>query len=137
MIRRPPRSTRTDTLFPYTTLFRSSKYRSVPLEANRRSYRPGSNESTRRVCTTDRRYRGPIDTNRSQIEQFGYFSHIFNIRTNKPVTPERPISMAERDVGFCGNPTTHFARVHRDRHLASTEERTVGKGCVRTCRDWW
>src|SRR3546814_20212858 len=25
MIRRPPRSTRTDTLFPYTTLFRSQK----------------------------------------------------------------------------------------------------------------
>src|SRR3546814_2852900 len=25
MIRRPPRSTRTDTLFPYTTLFRSMK----------------------------------------------------------------------------------------------------------------
>src|SRR3546814_2389805 len=28
MIRRPPRSTRTDTLFPYTTLFRSVGYRS-------------------------------------------------------------------------------------------------------------
>src|SRR3546814_17229265 len=27
MIRRPPRSTRTDTLFPYTTLFRSAKGR--------------------------------------------------------------------------------------------------------------
>src|SRR3546814_2522475 len=26
MIRRPPRSTRTDTLFPYTTLFRSSDH---------------------------------------------------------------------------------------------------------------
>src|SRR3546814_2079037 len=26
MIRRPPRSTRTDTLFPYTTLFRSRDY---------------------------------------------------------------------------------------------------------------
>src|SRR3546814_20987834 len=26
MIRRPPRSTRTDTLFPYTTLFRSAVY---------------------------------------------------------------------------------------------------------------
>src|SRR3546814_2245356 len=26
MIRRPPRSTRTDTLFPYTTLFRSGGY---------------------------------------------------------------------------------------------------------------
>src|SRR3546814_12978179 len=31
MIRRPPRSTRTDTLFPYTTLFRSC-YRQVPQE---------------------------------------------------------------------------------------------------------
>src|SRR3546814_6779243 len=28
MIRRPPKSTRTDTLFPYTTLFRSSTRRS-------------------------------------------------------------------------------------------------------------
>src|SRR3546814_9323620 len=27
MIRRPPRSTRTDTLFPYTTLFRSKELR--------------------------------------------------------------------------------------------------------------
>src|SRR3546814_20023359 len=27
MIRRPPRSTRTDTLFPYTTLFRSQNHR--------------------------------------------------------------------------------------------------------------
>src|SRR3546814_3883272 len=27
MIRRPPRSTRTDTLFPYTTLFRSTRTR--------------------------------------------------------------------------------------------------------------
>src|SRR3546814_1149486 len=29
MIRRPPRSTRTDTLFPYTTLFRSHARRAV------------------------------------------------------------------------------------------------------------
>src|SRR3546814_9497129 len=29
MIRRPPRSTRTDTLFPYTTLFRSLQPRNV------------------------------------------------------------------------------------------------------------
>src|SRR3546814_19905940 len=29
MIRRPPRSTRTDTLFPYTTLFRSAHHRHV------------------------------------------------------------------------------------------------------------
>src|SRR3546814_1597224 len=34
MIRRPPRSTRTDTLFPYTTLFRSR--RQVPRQERRR-----------------------------------------------------------------------------------------------------
>src|SRR3546814_14811177 len=32
MIRRPPRSTRTDTLFPYTTLFRSIGWRLSPAE---------------------------------------------------------------------------------------------------------
>src|SRR3546814_5761596 len=43
MIRRPPRSTRTDTLFPYTTLFRSSNTRSP-------SAAPGS----RTVCNGNR-----------------------------------------------------------------------------------
>src|SRR3546814_4854747 len=33
MIRRPPRSTRTDTLFPYTTLFRSAHRWRRPLSA--------------------------------------------------------------------------------------------------------
>src|SRR3546814_17792276 len=33
MIRRPPRSTRTDTLFPYTTLFRSRDLRSWRLRS--------------------------------------------------------------------------------------------------------
>src|SRR3546814_6717526 len=36
MIRRPPRSTRTDTLFPYTTLFRSSSCHSITLSLDRR-----------------------------------------------------------------------------------------------------
>src|SRR3546814_4093041 len=38
MIRRPPRSTRTDTLFPYTTLFRSRRHR----RRRRHRSRPGS-----------------------------------------------------------------------------------------------
>src|SRR3546814_8034965 len=37
MIRRPPRSTRTDTLFPYTTLFRSQR----PAGAHLGGYHPG------------------------------------------------------------------------------------------------
>src|SRR3546814_17518902 len=36
MIRRPPRSTRTDTLFPYTTLFRSIKARAADAEGDAR-----------------------------------------------------------------------------------------------------
>src|SRR3546814_3401040 len=35
MIRRPPRSTRTDTLFPYTTLFRSKIIADAPIEVIR------------------------------------------------------------------------------------------------------
>src|SRR3546814_2062371 len=54
MIRRPPRSTRTDTLFPYTTLFRS--------EGGPPALR-GSRQGTRRASVSgvgrlfDRRYR--------------------------------------------------------------------------------
>src|SRR3546814_8733443 len=39
MIRRPPRSTRTDTLFPYTTLFRS-RVTLPPVAAERRFAEP-------------------------------------------------------------------------------------------------
>src|SRR3546814_2037350 len=38
MIRRPPRSTRTDTLFPYTTLFRSWVWGPLNTSANKNSF---------------------------------------------------------------------------------------------------
>src|SRR3546814_8517739 len=46
MIRRPPRSTRTDTLFPYTTLFRSS--------SAERSRGPRVQQSPTRRCQRSR-----------------------------------------------------------------------------------
>src|SRR3546814_1867153 len=51
MIRRPPRSTRTDTLFPYTTLFRSGSRKSGASAGRRRwprspMARTGSGRST-------------------------------------------------------------------------------------------
>src|SRR3546814_2751238 len=49
MIRRPPRSTRTDTLFPYTTLFRSASSRptwSRATNAPRRATSSGSPAAT-------------------------------------------------------------------------------------------
>src|SRR3546814_5337139 len=48
MIRRPPRSTRTDTLFPYTTLFRSAlRYVHLPDQAKRSSQ---TSRSSRNCC---------------------------------------------------------------------------------------
>src|SRR3546814_7752668 len=50
MIRRPPRSTRTDTLFPYTTLFRSTRHRGggpVAAGARRDQLRAGHDAPSR------------------------------------------------------------------------------------------
>src|SRR3546814_7130184 len=58
MIRRPPRSTRTDTLFPYTTLFRSRARQS------RRDAADGLVE-LEQVRRQDRRCDGPRDGRRA------------------------------------------------------------------------
>src|SRR3546814_1092964 len=58
MIRRPPRSTRTDTLFPYTTLFRAVDWNAVPLARRGRQgklRRGGSVDADRQICRVDRR----------------------------------------------------------------------------------
>src|SRR3546814_20110409 len=66
MIRRPPRSTRTDTLFPYTTLFRSEALTSVaqtavapPSEGTLLSCRLGEPPRTQQM---NRRLQGGIST---------------------------------------------------------------------------
>src|SRR3546814_20910822 len=57
MIRRPPRSTRTDTLFPYTTLFRSgvSRRQSAPKSA-KQSETVGCDVVTRRHDPREKRF---------------------------------------------------------------------------------
>src|SRR3546814_2209471 len=45
MIRRPPISTRTDTLFPYTTLFRSPRMGCSPFSPHRRRLAPPPHSS--------------------------------------------------------------------------------------------
>src|SRR3546814_21062370 len=51
MIRRPPRSTRTDTLFPYTTLFRSTRQEAHL--RHRRKFLHGPFDPVRRRATVD------------------------------------------------------------------------------------
>src|SRR3546814_9542648 len=54
MRRRPPRSTRTDTLFPYTTLFRSSSRCSGPAWKSGGHPMPPSSWPSRRWCPAKR-----------------------------------------------------------------------------------
>src|SRR3546814_3084651 len=55
MIRRPPRSTRTDTLFPYTTLFRSYGVRPVVVTAEVELQAARERDAVSSVGTADRR----------------------------------------------------------------------------------
>src|SRR3546814_16572091 len=61
MIRRPPRSTRTDTLFPYTTLFRSGR----PLRERPISYLPSSCPSSGARLLFERRFIRGVLSHRS------------------------------------------------------------------------
>src|SRR3546814_3834875 len=66
MIRRPPRSTRTDTLFPYTTLFRSRA--SEWCRADGVSYRRCRGSAARQRCAgAESGRRGRIQRSRSPL----------------------------------------------------------------------
>src|SRR3546814_10521996 len=74
MIRRPPRSTRTDTLFPYTTLFRSTpeeyaRFREIAAALNAPLYAiPGNHDGreTMRAAFTDAPWRSEEHTSELQ-----------------------------------------------------------------------
>src|SRR3546814_12902910 len=122
MIRRPPRSTRTDTLFPYTTLFRSG----VDGIGRRRLRRHGWADQVRGARPASVRggilpllLRPALDVALAAAARAGGAAH--------------PPAAA-----VCG------ARDHRvDRHAGRllrtplrSEERRVGKECVSTGRSW-
>src|SRR3546814_7120463 len=74
MIRRPPRSTRTDTLFPYTTLFRSEdvlRQAQAAMKLAKKSgkleiYRPGVLREARHRFNLERRERSEEHTSELQ-----------------------------------------------------------------------
>src|SRR3546814_13913288 len=113
MIRRPPRSTRTDTLFPYSTLFRSDQVR--PLK------RQTFDEAADALRVALKHAIGSWSTCFDQILvgiSGGLDSSIVAAALG-PRTPHlRCLTMVE--------PGT-------DR----SAERRVGKGCVSTCRSRW
>src|SRR3546814_20443668 len=116
MIRRPPRSTRTDTLFPYTTLFRSR----------------GVGDRFARVAVRDRSV-GRCRSKHGEVIQ------IILLKAEGHGLKRR------RTAGFllvCGNeaPSHFFLCFWKRRSLwqrKRSEERRVGTDCVSTCRSRW
>src|SRR3546814_10863022 len=66
MIRRPPRSTRTDTLFPYTTLFRSEAGREARIKQGRNGEVPDRRGPYPPTGETARRHGADGDRDRSE-----------------------------------------------------------------------
>src|SRR3546814_11227532 len=70
MIRRPPRSTRTDTLFPYTTLFRSPGYGAEDLKPIDFTRNNGRSAFAVTLTTTDEaHFRGLGPDDRFKVER--------------------------------------------------------------------
>src|SRR3546814_8703596 len=72
MIRRPPRSTRTDTLFPYTTLFRSREIaQEVQISHDAVGGRGQEDARDRHLVTAETRSDGVIVERQQRIELTG------------------------------------------------------------------
>src|SRR3546814_17726989 len=133
MIRRPPRSTRTDTLFPYTTLFRSF------LEAvnNNRCGLFLFFKYTDKFVPIDQRMRCGMVAKHRQPTHHGniQFRRVGNVKCYKFVTVYSLLKYPRNGL--------HFALKQPFRQLFPlllmdrSEERRVGKECVSTCRSRW
>src|SRR3546814_11541135 len=121
MIRRPPRSTRTDTLFPYTTLVRSEftqrVFRSRVADRHRD---PLQQQSERRALPHQQLAPQKVE----RLNAIGSFMD----RVQTVVA----IQTLDRIVARVAVATEHL-----DRELVRSEERRVGKECVSTCRSRW
>src|SRR3546814_13465399 len=122
MIRRPPRSTRTDTLFPYTTLFRS--YYGNDKDGQ------GVNEPLRTMPTKDRFGLVTVKGELYQIVDIGMRMLTPRELANAQGFPPEYVIDRKPD----GTPLTKTAQV---RMIGRSEERRVGKECVSTCRSRW
>src|SRR3546814_9102180 len=103
MIRRPPRSTRTDTLFPYTTLFRSavldrSQFAEHPGPHRDRAADPRGlcgrrgQRAARGGLFADRAQAGRSEEHTSELQSLMRISYaVFCLKKNKKQTYEKQI----------------------------------------------
>src|SRR3546814_19647957 len=120
MIRRPPRSTRTDTLFPYTTLFRSAaRRRRVQSRQERRKLRLA--EGFRRAALWRDADTGPFD--RSEVHTAQSQLDARDLARRSRHLFRRPLTSQERQPPY--------------RPPVRTEQSRLGKESVSTCRSRW
>src|SRR3546814_15255663 len=125
MIRRPPRATRTDTLFPYTTLFRSVEEIAAPQQAVAVEVDDGQRLVQRLRMVADDEQQLAVDLVGPALDHAG--------REQEEGGGKRD---QQDEAGE--NPATH-QRVSLSvlRAKVRSEERRVGKECVSTCRSRW
>src|SRR3546814_7500834 len=92
MIRRPPRSTRTDTLFPDTTLFRSRKRGYTTLEFKQkirklRAVRPGISISSDFIVGFPGETDADFEKTMKLVEEVGFDQSFSFIYSRRPGTP--------------------------------------------------
>src|SRR3546814_20155610 len=116
IIRRPPRSTRTDTLFPYTTLFRS-----LNLRADRGEINPDDFDVPVMVLKGD-------DATLSETSLAANFHQL-------KMTPAEECRAFQHFLGTSGDIDAVAKRFGLTRRRS--EERRVGKEWVRTWRSGW
>src|SRR3546814_19074237 len=132
MIRLPPRSTRTDTLFPYTTLFRSQHFNAVHRRADRDvPDRQGVARANRRVGTRDNRGAHSQPLGSDDVAAFA-------IGVAKQGYVRRTVGVVFQAFDLCRNAV--FIAPEIDQAvmlLMRSEAARVGKGSVRRCRSGW
>src|SRR3546814_12339154 len=124
MIRRPPRSTRTDTLFPYTTLFRSPLGEAAEHRQRARDILIGIDGEALEVIVLVL-HLGIIEE--GAVFALGHTDRVEQVAVRGDVH--------RLHVGESGE---HHLDLGRIEHAARSEERRVGTECVSTCRSrWW
>src|SRR3546814_19092996 len=128
MIRRPPRATRTDTLFPYTTLFRSAALAVLPAPPTLAQQPPPA-------VVVERIEVKPISAPEEFIARVEAIEAV-DIRARvegflQTVAFEAGEAVEKGDLLFAIEPDQYEAGVR-------SEERRVGKEWGSTCRSrWW
>src|SRR3546814_19095145 len=117
MRRRPPRSTRPDTLFPYTTLFRSSDRDERTVPPVTRSSAPAAGEP-----------HGGLPYALGAYVIWGFVPLFFKLLDSVP-----PVEVLAQRI-LWSMPLCFVIMVFRRQR---SEERRVGKGCVSPCRSRW